>query len=103
MTALTFAVIADIPATRADEAGAFIGGVVAAKVANNMRRRTEAEEQQAYYAQQQSRQAQQVPQATAPASRSAEERLEELDQLAAKGYITQEEYKARRQQILEDL
>jgi ubiquinone biosynthesis protein UbiJ len=101
--AFTASVITDVPTAWADEAGAFIGGVVAAKVANNMRRRTEAEEQQAYHAQQQARQAQQAPQAAAPATKSVEQRLEELDQLAAKGYITPEEYKTRRQQILEEL
>lgn len=98
--ALAVTSIAIIPTARADKTGAFIGGVMAAKVGNNMRRRTEAEEQQAAYAQQQAAQAQQAPQAAA-ASRSVEERLEELDKLAANGYITQDEYKTRRQKILD--
>ena len=100
--ALTIALAATsitvIPAAQADKTGAFIGGVMAAKVGSNMRRRTEAEEQQAYYAQQQ---AQQAPQAAAPATKSVEQRLEELDKLAANGYITQDEYKTRRQAILD--
>ena len=100
--ALAVTSITVIPTARADGAGAFIGGVMAARVGSNMRRRTEAEEEQAYYAQQQSQQSQQVQQTTAPApaAKSADERLAELDQLAAKGYITPDEYKTRRESIL---
>ena len=96
--ALAVTSITIIPTARADKTGAFIGGVMAAKVGSNMRRRTEAEEQQAYHAQQQSQQSQQ---AAAPATKSVEARLEELDKLAANGYITQDEYKTRRQAILD--
>ena len=98
--ALAVTSITIIPTAKADKTGAFIGGVMAARVGSNMRRRTEAEEQQAYHAQQQ---AQQAPQAAAPATRSVEERLEELDQLAANGFITPDEYKTRRQQILNSM
>lgn len=99
--ALAVTSITIIPTARADKTGAFIGGVMAAKVGSNMRRRTEAEEQQAYHAQQQSQQSQQAPQAAAPATKSVEARLEELDSLAANGYITKDEYKIRRQSILD--
>jgi hypothetical protein len=66
-----------------------------------MHQRTEAEQQQAYYAQQ-SAQQQQVQQA-APASstQSTEQKLKELDKLAAGGYITPEEYKAKKQSIID--
>ena len=86
----------------ADNAGAFIGGVFAAKVVDNMSRRTAAEEQQAAAAQ-----AQPVKQAApvqpAPAQPTAEQRLAELDKLAAGGYITPEEYQKKKQAILDSL
>lgn len=94
-----------VPA-QADEAGAFIGGIAAARIGSNMRARTRAEQEQAYYAQQQAQQqqAQPVQQApAAPAQQSTEEKLAQLDKLAANGYITPEEYKAKRKQILDSM
>ena len=94
-----------VPA-QADEAGAFIGGIAAARIGANMRARTQAEQQQAYYAQQQAQQqqAQQVQQAPPPpAQKTTEQKLKELDSLAAGGYITPEEYKAKKQQILDSM
>jgi hypothetical protein len=84
---------------QADNVGAFIGGVVTAKVLNNMERRMEAQEAQA------SRPAPQpVHQAPAqPAKPSKEMQLQELDRLASGGYITPEEYKARRKAILDSI
>lgn len=86
---------------QAGDAGAFVGGMLAGKVMHNMHERTEAEKAQAYYAQQQSQQ-QQVQQA-APASSggSTQQKLDELDKLAAGGYITPEEYKAKKQSIID--
>lgn len=95
------------PAAYADKAGAFIGGVMAAKIGQNMRERTRAEQQQAYYAQQQAQAAQQArsaPQAApAPQQQSPQQRLDQLDKLAAGGYITPDEYKAKKQQILDSM
>ncbi len=95
-----------VPA-QADEAGAFIGGIAVSRIGQNMRARTRAEQEQAYYAQQQAQAAQQaqaVPQAApAPAQKTTQQRLEELDALAAGGYITPEEYKAKKKQILDDM
>lgn len=94
-----------VPA-HADEAGAFIGGIAAARIGSNMRARTRAEQEQAYYAQQQAQQqqVQQVQQAPPPpAQKTTQQKLEELDQLAAGGYITPEEYKAKKQQILDSM
>ena len=94
---------------QADEAGAFIGGIAAARIGSNMRARTRAEQEQAYYAQQQAQAAQQqsaqpVQQAApAPAQQSTEDKLAQLDKLAAGGYITPEEYKAKRQQIIDSM
>jgi membrane protease subunit (stomatin/prohibitin family) len=102
---LAFAVAAvgasgSVPA-HADGAGAFIGGVLAAKVVGNMSRRTEAEEQQADAAQAQAVAAQSAP---APAaSSSPEQRIKELDKLAAGGYISPEEYKTKKQAILDSM
>lgn len=86
----------------ADNAGAFIGGVFAAKVVDNMSRRTAAEEQQAAAAQAQPVK-QAAPVQTAPAKQTAEQRLAELDKLAAGGYITPEEYKKKKQSIIDSL
>ncbi len=91
---------------QADDAGAFIGGVMAARIGSNMRARTRAEQEQAYYARQQAQQqqAQPVQQApAAPAQKTTQQKLEELDKLAAGGYITPEEYKAKKQQILDSM
>jgi hypothetical protein len=85
----------------ADDAGAFIGGMLAGKILHNMTERTQAEQQQAYYASQQSRAA--PVQQAAPAKRSAEDRIKELDKLAAGGYITPAEYKAKKKQILDSM
>lgn len=85
------------PALADSGAGWFIGGVVTAKVVNNMERRTQAQEAQA------SRPAPQpVHQAPAPPAKpSKESQLQELDRLAAGGYITPQEYKDRRKAILD--
>jgi Na+/glutamate symporter len=91
--------------TLADNSGAFVGGMLTSRVLNNMHQRTQAEQEQAYYAQQQSQQ-QQVQQAApaAPAAsptQSTEQKLDELNKLAAGGYITPEEYKAKKQSIID--
>lgn len=84
---------------RAGDAGAFLGGVFAAKVVSNMSDRTEAEQQQAAAA----TAAAQRPVPAAPAQKSPQERIQELDKLAAGGYISKEEYKTKKQQILDDM
>jgi hypothetical protein len=84
---------------QADGAGAFIGGVLATKVVGNMREQTKAQQEQAYYARQSAAQ----PVAQAPAQKSPEQRISELDKLAAGGYITPEEYKAKKKAILDSM
>ena len=69
----------------ASEAGAFIGGVFASKVMNNMQRRTAAEEAQAYSsapAAQPVQQAAPAP-APAPAAQTPQQKLDQLDKLKA--------------------
>ena len=83
----------------ADDAGAFIGGVFATKLMTNMNDRTEAEQQQAAAAQ--ARPAQPVH--PAPAQKSPQARIAELDKLAAGGYITPEEYKKKKQAIIDSM
>jgi len=88
----------------ASDAGAFIGGVLATKVVGNMRARTEAEQQQAAAQQQQAYVATRQAAAPAPAAQpSAQQRLQELDKLAAGGYITPEQYKAKKQAIIDSM
>lgn len=93
------------PIAVANETGAFIGGMLTSRVMSNMHQRTEAEQQQAYYAQQSAQQPRQVQQAApaapaAPAAQTPEQRIAELDKLAAGGYITPAEYKQKKQAIL---
>lgn len=100
-TLLSVALTAAVPA-QAGDAGAFVGGMLTSRVMHNMHDRTEAEQQQAYYAQQNSQQ-QQVQQAAPAASstQSTEQKLDELNKLAAGGYITPEEYKAKKQAVID--
>jgi hypothetical protein len=89
-----------------DDWGAFIGGVAAARIGANMRRRTAAQEEMAYNSSRAAQAAQPVQQ-VAPApetqTQTTEQKLNELDKLAAGGYITPAEYKARRKAILDSL
>jgi hypothetical protein len=81
---------------QADGAGWFLGGMVTSKVLSNAERRTQAEEAQAYRPAPQP-----VQQAPAQSARPSKERqLQDLDRLAAGGYITPQEYKERRQAVL---
>jgi hypothetical protein len=101
---LTTTIGLSMPA-QAGNAGAFIGGMVTSKVLSNMSRRTEAEEQQAYNS---SRPVAAAPApapapAAAPAAQSPEQRISQLDKLAAGGYITPEEYKAKKKSIIDGM
>ena len=55
----------------AGHGGAFVGGMVAGRVLNNMNRQTQAEEYQAYHSQPVLR--------AAPSSQSSESRIKQLD------------------------
>jgi hypothetical protein len=85
----------------AGDAGAFLGGMVTSRVLHNMHDRTQAEQQQADYAQQ-SAQQQPAPQAApAPAAQTQQQKSAQLDKLAAGGYVTPDEYKARKKAIID--
>jgi hypothetical protein len=96
---LVAATVAVSVPVQAGESGAFIGGMLASRVMTNMHQRTEAEQQQADAAQQQAYQQQSVQQA-APAQ-TTQQKLAELDKLAAGGYISAAEYKAKKQSIID--
>ena len=86
------------PAQADGNAGWFLGGMVTSRVLNNMERNTQANEAQAYRSQPQP-----VQQAAPPPRTTAQQQLQDLDRLAAGGYITPEEYKSRRQAILQSM
>ena len=98
---LATALTVSVPALAGDS-GAFIGGMFASRIMTNMHQRTEAEQQQAQYAQQQAQQPVQQA-APAPAQKTTQQRLDELDKLAAGGYITPAEYKAKKQDIINSM
>ena len=85
-----------VPA-QADGAGWFLGGMVTSKVLSNAERRTQAQEAQAYRPAPQPVQQVQAQ----PARSSKETQLQDLDRLAAGGYITPQEYKERRKAVLD--
>ena len=91
----------------ADGAGAFLGGIAVARIGQNVRDRNDYEEDQAYYAQQQAQAAQQqanaAQQQAASQPQTAEDKIAQLDKLAAGGYISKEEYKSRKQAILDNM
>ena len=96
------------PEARGGEGGAFVGGLLGGHILTNMQnrseRRTRAQEQMA--AQPRTVVTQQpaaAPASSGTSSRSVEDKLETLDKLAAGGYITKEEYKKRRQAILDSM
>ncbi len=84
-------------AANASDAGAFIGGVFATKLLGNMGRRADAADAQAAAAQQPR------PVSTASTKPSAEQRIKQLDKLAAGGYITPAEYKKKKQAIIDSM
>jgi hypothetical protein len=88
---------------QAGNTGAFIGGMLTSKVINNMSRRTEAEEQQAYNSSQRAAPAPAPAPAAAPVAQSPEQRIAQLDKLAAGGYITPAEYKAKKKAIIDGM
>ena len=94
---------------RAGKGAAFLGGMAAGHIVGGAvrrsERRTEAAEYQAYSQPRAVQQAAPAPaSAPAPAAKpSAQQRLDQLDKLAAGGYITPEEYKAKKKAILDSM
>jgi membrane protease subunit (stomatin/prohibitin family) len=96
------AVSVSIPSAQADGAGAFLGGIAVARIGRSVRDNNQAQQDQAYYAQQQA-EATQAQAAQSRAQPSAEDQLAQLQNLASKGYITPEEYKAKKKAILDNM
>ena len=98
-----------VPKVHSGDGAAFLGGMVAGHViggaVRRSERRTEAAEYQAYSQPRTVQQAAPAPApAPAPAAKpSAQQRLDQLDKLAAGGYITPEEYKAKKKAILDSM
>ena len=97
---------------RAGEGAAFLGGMVAGHIVGGAVRRSKIRTAAAVQAANQPKtQTVYVQQPatttaahTAPAAKpSAEDRIKELDKLAAGGYITPEEYKAKKKAILDSI
>ncbi len=90
---------------RAGSGGAFVGGLVAGHVVGGFVRRDKARTAAAVN-QSYSQPTTVVVHETTPApsaSKSVEQRLDDLDDLAKKGIITKDEYTARRKAILDSL
>ena len=87
---------------RAGSGGAFIGGLVAGHVVGGFVRRDKARTAAAVN-QSYSQPTTVVVREAAPASKSVEQRLDDLDDLAKRGIITKDEYTARRKAILDSL
>ena len=98
----------------ADGAGAFLGGIAVARIGSSVRERNDYERQQADAAQQQanaasqqanaaSQQANAAQQQANAQPQTAEQKIAELDKLAAGGYISKEEYKSRKKAILDSM
>ena len=89
----------DSGTARAGSGGAFIGGMITAHVVGGAVRRdkarTQAEMDRTYA------QPAPAPSPAPPAAKTTEQRLNELDDLAQKGYVSKDEYKARRKAILD--
>jgi hypothetical protein len=97
---------------RADKGAAFLGGMVAGHIiggaVRRSRIRTAAAVQEANQPKSQTVYVQQPATTssaqTAPAAKpTAKQRLDQLDKLAAGGYITPEEYKAKKKAILDSM
>jgi hypothetical protein len=91
-----------VPA-QASDAGWFLGGVLATKLAGAIKQSVHAQEQQAQAMQQANQMRALPPPPPLPQYKTPQQKLNELDALAAGGYITPQEYKARRKAILDSL
>lgn len=88
-------------AAEAGNAGAFVGGMVAAHVIGNAVERDKIRTAAAVETANNSRQAAPAPAPAAAAPQTQEQKIQQLDKLAAGGYITKEEYKARKKAIVD--
>ena len=97
-----------VPKVYSFDGAAFLGGMVAGHLVGGMVRRSRIRTAAAVEMANQPRTVQQAAPAPAPApapaaKQTAQQRIQELDKLAAGGYITPEEYKAKKKAILDSL
>jgi len=97
-----------VPKVHSHDGAAFLGGMVAGHLVGGMVRRSRIRTAAAVEMANQPRTVQQAAPAPAPApapaaKQTAQQRIQELDKLAAGGYITPEEYKAKKKAILDSL
>ena len=97
-----------VPKVHSHDGAAFLGGMVAGHVVGGMVRRSRIRTAAAVEMANQPRTVQQAAPAPAPApapaaKQTAQQRIQELDKLAAGGYITPEEYKAKKKAILDSM
>jgi len=89
---------------RAGSGAAFLGGMVAAHVIGGAVRRDRIRTAATVEMANQPRTVQQAAPAPAPAAhQTSQQRLQQLDKLAAGGYITPAEYKAKKKAILDGM
>ena len=89
-----------------DKGVAFLGGILAGGLVSGAVHRDKVKTAAAVETANQSHTVQQVAPAPAPAPAArptAQERIDQLDKLAAGGYITPEEYKAKKKAILDSM
>ena len=90
-----------VPRAHSDKGAAFVGGMLAGHIIGGAVRRdkekTQAAEYQAYS------QPHTASQAAPAAKPTAESRIKQLDKLAAGGYITPAEYKAKKKAIVDSM
>jgi len=94
-------------AQASDSAGWFLGGMLAARLGSAIKQSVEAQKEQAAAMQQQNAMRMAPPppppQPQVQIPKTPQQKLQELDALAAGGYITPQEYKARRKAIIDSL
>jgi hypothetical protein len=97
-----------VPKVHSHDGAAFLGGMVAGHIIGGAVRRDRIRTAAAVEMANQPRTVQQAAPAPAPAPApaakpTAQQRLDQLDKLAAGGYITPEEYKAKKKAILDSM
>ncbi len=97
-----------VPRVHSHDGAAFLGGMLAGHVVGGAVRRSRIRTAAAVKEANQPRTVQQAAPAPAPAPApaakpTAQQRIQELDKLAAGGYITPQEYKAKKKAILDSM
>jgi hypothetical protein len=92
-----------VPKAYSGDGAAFLGGMVAGHIIGGAIRRDQIRTAAAVQAANSPPRTAAQAAPPAPAAKSPQARIEELDKLAAGGYITPEEYKNRKKEILDSI